>query len=124
MEKIYFKSEVILNESDINLLSEVIKDIHQQKFLYISLKKVISSKSMKLCTIFLGKKIVSFAIYLSRKWIINNLNYQSISIGYVTTLPEFQSKGYAKMLFNNIEKLCKEKKNRFFISSRYRELLY
>ena len=26
------------------------------------------------------------------------------------TLPEFQGKGHAKMLFDNIEKLCKEKK--------------
>ena len=53
---------------------------------------------------------MSFAIYMSRKCIINNLNHQSISIGYVITLPEFQGKGHAKMLFDNIEKLCKEKK--------------
>ena len=87
MEKVYFKSEVILDESDINLLSEVVKDIHQQKFLYPSLKKIISSKSMKLCAIFLGKKIVSLYIFNTVSRSIYNNRSRKRNYKYKNKIP-------------------------------------
>ena len=47
---------------------------------------------------------------MKREWQIKQISYKSISIGYVTTLPEFRGRGFASLLLRNIEKLAKKLK--------------
>ncbi|MBO8240559.1 GNAT family N-acetyltransferase [Prochlorococcus marinus XMU1412] len=110
LDNIYFVENQKLTKSQINKLCEIVKKSHNQNFLYPSFEYIIYSKTIKFCCVFNNNKIVSFAIYMFRKWKKTNLTLKTLSIGYITTLPEFRGRGYATFLLSNVENLAKSKK--------------
>lgn len=80
MHNLNFIPDLDIDEHQLSQLKEIIKNNHKHPYLYLSFKNIIASKTIKLCALLNQKKIVSFAIYMQRKWNIYNKTYESISI--------------------------------------------
>ena len=101
-----FHDKIVLSKAELASLKEIVKVSHSAPWIFKSIDGLNSSKSATLCGIYSNDILVSFAWYMSRTCVINNMTFIGLSIGVVTTLPSHRHNGYAKKLISRIEEIA------------------
>lgn len=98
-----FHPDINLDYSSLKWLEEAVRQAHASKSIYMSVQGFAEAASIKLCGVFIGDNLASFAWYMLRNSCIENDSYLGLSIGLVTTLPEYRRQGLASLLLKCLE---------------------
>jgi len=109
-----FFPDIKLSKSEEKSIAKIVKTSHAFRGLYPSLRGFFKSNSVKLCGLRAGAKLVSFAYYMNRRWVVQGKEYSGLSIGLVTTIKSCRGKGFATVLIKKLEKFAQKSKSDFF----------
>ena len=108
-----FHDKIVLSKSELANLKEIVRVSHSAPWIFKSIDGLNSSKSATLCGIYANDILVSFAWYMPRTCVVNNITFIGLSIGVVTTLSSHRHNGYAKKLISGIEETAFQKNTDF-----------
>jgi len=101
-----FYDDIELSEVELSDLKDIIRVSHAAPWIYQSIDGLQASRTAKLCGVYANDSLASFAWYMQRTWIVNDISFRGLSIGVVTTAPTHRNRGYAKELISGIERLA------------------
>jgi GNAT superfamily N-acetyltransferase len=107
MNRIHFVSHIPTNADLVDRLISQVRENHHAPMLHLSVHALCRARTVKLCGIFVGNTLACYAWYMFRNVLIYTKVHSIVSIGLVTTLPEYRGLGLATRLIHSIEGICR-----------------